>query len=41
MAVEEAMAFASAAAALKCAKPAGRGGIPTLDEITAFQRTTT
>ena len=40
MATGEAMAFASAAAALKCTKPAGRGGIPTFDEITAFQRTT-
>lgn len=41
MATGEAMAFASAAAALKCTNPAGRGGIPTFDEITAFQRTTT
>lgn len=41
MKVGEAMAFASAAAALKCARPAGRGGIPTFDEITAFQRTAT
>lgn len=37
--VEAAMAFASAAAALKCTKPDGRSGIPTFDEITAFQRT--
>jgi sulfofructose kinase len=40
MAIETAMDFASAAAALKCMKPAGRGGIPTFEEITAFQRTT-
>ncbi len=38
MATGEAMTFASAAAALKCTKPAGRAGIPTFDEITAFQR---
>jgi len=38
MAVSEAMAFASAAAALKCARPVGRGGIPTFDEIAEFQR---
>jgi sulfofructose kinase len=41
MEVGEAMAFASAAAALKCSRPAGRGGIPTFDEIAAFQRTRT
>jgi sulfofructose kinase len=38
MATGEAMAFASAAAALKCTRPAGRDGIPAFDEITAFQR---
>ncbi len=41
MAVGEAMIFASAAAALKCTRPTGREGIPTFDEIAAFQRTTT
>lgn len=37
--VATAMKFASAAAALKCTKPDGRSGIPTLDEIIDFQRT--
>lgn len=37
--VGEAMEFASAAAALKCTRPIGRAGIPTLDEILRFQRT--
>jgi len=37
--VAAAMRFASAAAALKCMKPDGRSGIPTLDEIIDFQRT--
>lgn len=37
--VDRAMRFASSAAALKCTKPDGRSGIPTLDEITDFQRT--
>jgi len=40
MKIGKAIGFASAAAALKCARPAGRGGIPTFDDITAFQRTT-
>lgn len=39
MQVAGAMAFASAAAALKCTKPDGRSGIPTLDQILEFQRT--
>ena len=39
MAVRPAMKFASAAAALKCLKPDGRSGIPTLDEVIQFQRT--
>lgn len=37
--VAEAMAFAAAAAALKCTKPGGRAGIPTYDETIALQRT--
>lgn len=37
--IGEAMVFASAAAALKCTRPGGRDGIPTLDEILQFQRT--
>lgn len=36
--VAGAMNFASAAAALKCTKPDGRSGIPSLDEIIDFQR---
>ena len=38
LAVGPAMEFASAAAALKCQKPDGRSGIPTLDEVVQFQR---
>jgi sulfofructose kinase len=34
----EAMAFAAAAAALKCTRPGGRAGIPTLEDCLAFQR---
>jgi sulfofructose kinase len=34
----EAMAFAAAAAALKCMRPGGRAGIPTLEDCLAFQR---
>jgi sulfofructose kinase len=34
----EAMAFAAAAAALKCTRPGGRDGIPTLEDCLAFQR---
>jgi sulfofructose kinase len=41
MGVSEAMTFASAAAALKCTRSTGREGIPTFNEIAAFQRTTT
>lgn len=37
--VAHAMRFASAAAAIKCTKPDGRSGIPTLDDIIDFQRT--
>lgn len=36
--VADAMAFASAAAALKCTRPGGRAGIPTLEDCLAFQR---
>ena len=38
LATEDAMAFAAAAAALKCTRPGGRGGIPTLEDCLAFQR---
>jgi sulfofructose kinase len=34
----DAMAFATAAAALKCTRPGGRAGIPTLEDCLAFQR---
>ena len=34
----DAMAFAAAAAALKCTRPGGRAGIPTLEDCLAFQR---
>lgn len=34
----DAMAFAAAAAALKCSRPGGRAGIPTLEDCLAFQR---
>jgi sulfofructose kinase len=34
----DAMSFASAAAALKCTRPGGRAGIPTLEDCLAFQR---
>jgi sulfofructose kinase len=37
--VGEAMAFASAAAALKCTRPGGRAGIPTINDCMAFMRT--
>jgi sulfofructose kinase len=36
--VTDAMSFASAAAALKCTRPGGRAGIPTLKDCLAFQR---
>jgi sulfofructose kinase len=39
LAVIDAMAFAAAAAALKCTRPGGRAGIPTLEDCLAFQRT--
>ena len=35
----DSMAFAAAAAALKCTRPGGRAGIPTLEDCLAFQRT--
>ena len=35
----EAMTFASAVAALKCTRPNGRSGIPTLDASLSFWRT--
>ncbi len=34
----DAMSFAAAAAALKCTRPGGRAGIPTLEDCLAFQR---
>lgn len=37
--VREAMAFAAAAAALKCTRPGGRAGIPSINECLAFMRT--
>jgi sulfofructose kinase len=36
--VADAMSFAAAAAALKCTRPGGRAGIPTLEDCVAFQR---
>jgi sulfofructose kinase len=36
--VADAMSFAAAAAALKCTRPGGRAGIPTLEDCLAFQR---
>ena len=39
LATAEAMSFASAAAALKCTRPGGRAGIPTLQDCLALQRT--
>jgi sulfofructose kinase len=38
LAVDDAMSFAAAAAALKCTRPGGRAGIPTLEDCLAFQR---
>ena len=38
LAVHEAMSFASVAAALKCMRPGGRAGIPTIDDCVAFMR---
>ena len=38
LAVADAMAFAGAAAALKCTRAGGRAGIPTLEDCLAFQR---
>jgi sulfofructose kinase len=38
LAVLDAMSFASAAAALKCMRPGGRAGIPTIDDCVAFMR---
>jgi sulfofructose kinase len=38
LAADEAMSFAAAAAALKCTRPGGRAGIPTLEDCLAFQR---
>jgi len=40
LAVGEAMAFASAAAALKCTRAGGRAAIPLIDDCLAFMRTT-
>ncbi len=38
LAADDAMSFAAAAAALKCTRPGGRAGIPTLEDCLAFQR---
>jgi sulfofructose kinase len=38
LAAHDAMSFAAAAAALKCTRPGGRAGIPTLEDCLAFQR---
>jgi len=38
LATDDAMSFASAAAALKCTRPGGRAGIPALEDCLAFQR---
>ena len=37
--VADSMSFASAAAALKCTRPGGRAGIPTIDDCITFMRT--
>jgi sulfofructose kinase len=37
--VADAMWFASASAALKCTRPGGRAGIPTIDDCVEFMRT--
>jgi sulfofructose kinase len=39
LSVADAMSFASAAAALKCARANGRAGIPSFDDCVAFMRT--
>jgi sulfofructose kinase len=36
--VRDAMSFASVAAALKCMRPGGRAGIPSIDDCVAFMR---
>lgn len=38
LAADDAISFAAAAAALKCTRPGGRAGIPTLEDCLAFQR---
>jgi sulfofructose kinase len=38
LATADAMSFAAAAAALKCTRPGGRAGIPTLQDCLTFQR---
>jgi sulfofructose kinase len=38
LAIRDAMSFASAAAALKCMRPGGRAGIPSIDDCVAFMR---
>jgi sulfofructose kinase len=38
LAAADAMSFAAAAAALKCTRPGGRAGIPSLEDCLAFQR---
>jgi len=37
--VQDAMAFAAAAAALKCTRSGGRAGIPSINDCLAFMRT--
>ena len=37
--ISDAMSFASAAAALKCTRPGGRDGIPSLEDCLVLQRT--
>jgi sulfofructose kinase len=37
--IAESMSFASVAAALKCTRPGGRAGIPTIDDCISFMRT--
>jgi sulfofructose kinase len=39
LAVQDAMAFAAAAAALKCTRSGGRAGIPSINDCLAFMRT--
>ncbi|HEY9451130.1 MAG TPA: PfkB family carbohydrate kinase, partial [Bradyrhizobium sp.] len=38
LAADDATSFAAAAAALKCTRPGGRAGIPSLEDCLVFQR---